>query len=71
VRIRLGAAGNRVGGVGAREKPANLIYDVDEHPPLPIALVLALQHVAVSVGWIFVVRPKGTICRVRFTGPAG
>ena len=43
-------------GAGARKKPANLIYDVEEHPPLPVALVLALQHVVIiSVGWIFVV----------------
>jgi len=41
---------------GERKKPANLIYEVDEQPPLPVALVLALQHVVViSVGWIFVV----------------
>ena len=39
-----------------RRKPANLIYDVDEVPPLSLRLVLALQHVLVtSVGWIFVV----------------
>ncbi len=39
-----------------RRKPANLIYDVDEVPPLSLRLVLALQHVFVtSVGWIFVV----------------
>src|ERR1700719_796054 len=41
---------------GLRRKPANLIYDVDEVPPLPIRLVLAMQHVLViSVGWIFIV----------------
>lgn len=39
-----------------RRKPANLIYDVDEVPPLSLRLVLAVQHVFVtSVGWIFVV----------------
>ncbi len=39
-----------------RRKPANLIYDVDEAPPLSLRLVLAVQHVLVtSVGWIFVV----------------
>jgi xanthine permease XanP len=39
-----------------RRKPANLIYDVDEVPPLSLRLVLAVQHVLVtSVGWIFVV----------------
>src|SRR5580700_590951 len=40
----------------ARVKPANLIYSVDEVPPIPLAIVLGLQHVFVmSVGWIFVV----------------
>ena len=40
----------------ARVKPANLIYSVDEVPPLPLTIVLGLQHVFVmSVGWIFVV----------------
>jgi NCS2 family nucleobase:cation symporter-2 len=40
----------------ARVKPANLIYSVDEHPPLSLSVVLGLQHVFVmSVGWIFVV----------------
>jgi xanthine permease XanP len=39
-----------------RVKPANLIYSVDEVPPLPLTIVLGLQHVFVmSVGWIFVV----------------
>jgi xanthine permease XanP len=39
-----------------RVKPANLIYSVDEVPPLPLTVVLGLQHVFVmSVGWIFVV----------------
>ena len=39
-----------------RVKPANLIYAVDEAPPLHITMVLALQHVFVmSSGWIFVV----------------
>src|ERR1700751_1844832 len=40
----------------ARVKPANLIYSVDEVPPLPLTIALGLQHVFVmSVGWIFVV----------------
>jgi xanthine permease XanP len=40
----------------ARVKPANLTYSVDETPPLPLTIVLGLQHVFVmSVGWIFVV----------------
>jgi hypothetical protein len=39
-----------------RVKPANLIYSVDEVPPLPLTIVMGLQHVFVmSVGWIFVV----------------
>lgn len=39
-----------------RRKPANLIYDVDEVPPLSQRIILALQHVfVISVGWIFVV----------------
>ncbi len=39
-----------------KRKPANLIYDVEDYPPLPVTLVLALQHVFVlSVGWIFAV----------------
>src|SRR5712692_3727977 len=39
-----------------RAKPANLIYSVDEDPPLPVTIVLAVQHVfVISVGWIFVV----------------
>jgi NCS2 family nucleobase:cation symporter-2 len=39
-----------------RVKPANLIYSVDEVPPLPLTVALGLQHVFVmSVGWIFVV----------------
>ena len=43
-------------GHSARVKPANLIYSVDEVPPLPLTIVLGLQHVFVmSVGWIFVV----------------
>ncbi|HET7891033.1 MAG TPA: solute carrier family 23 protein, partial [Candidatus Sulfotelmatobacter sp.] len=41
---------------GERRKPANLIYDVDEVPPLSQRIILALQHVfVISVGWIFVV----------------
>jgi xanthine permease XanP len=42
--------------VPCRVKPANLIYSVDEVPPLSLTLALGLQHVFVmSVGWIFVV----------------
>ena len=43
-------------GSDERAKPANLLYDVDETPPLFAMLVLAVQHVfVISVGWIFVV----------------
>jgi NCS2 family nucleobase:cation symporter-2 len=38
------------------KKPANLIYGVDDKPPLTTLLLLGLQHASVmSVGWIFVV----------------
>jgi NCS2 family nucleobase:cation symporter-2 len=38
------------------KKPANLIYGVDDKPPLGTLVLLGLQHVSVlSVGWIFVV----------------
>jgi NCS2 family nucleobase:cation symporter-2 len=56
MRTFLGAATGLVRDSDGRKKPTNLIYDVDEHPPLPVALILALQHVVVmAVGWIFVV----------------
>ena len=39
-----------------RKKPANLIYDVDEVPPVFTSLMLSAQHVFVMVkGWILVV----------------
>jgi NCS2 family nucleobase:cation symporter-2 len=39
-----------------RKKPANLVYDVDEAPPLFTSILLSVQHIFVlSVGWIFVV----------------
>jgi NCS2 family nucleobase:cation symporter-2 len=38
------------------KKPADLIYGVDDKPPLSTVLLLGLQHVSVmSVGWIIVV----------------
>ena len=38
-----------------RKKPANLIYDVDDIPPLAIQIPAAFQHMFVmSVGWIYV-----------------
>jgi xanthine permease XanP len=30
-------------------KPANLIYSVDDKPPIPVSLVLALQHVLIAI----------------------
>jgi xanthine permease XanP len=43
-------------GSEPRKRPARLMYDVDEHPPLGVALVIAIQHVLVlSVGWIYIV----------------
>jgi NCS2 family nucleobase:cation symporter-2 len=38
------------------KKPANLVYGVDDKPPLTISVLLGIQHVFVmTVGWIFVV----------------
>ena len=38
-----------------RKRPSTLAYDVDEVPPIPLTLALAIQHVlAMSVGWIYV-----------------
>jgi xanthine permease XanP len=38
------------------KKPSNLIYGVNDKPPLGTAVLLGLQHVfVISVGWIFVV----------------
>jgi xanthine permease XanP len=43
-------------GSEVRKRPARLLYDVDEHPPLGVTLVIAIQHVLVlSVGWIYIV----------------
>src|SRR5215467_2535 len=39
-----------------RKRPTALAYDVDEIPPFPLTLALAIQHVlAMSVGWIYVI----------------
>ncbi len=39
----------------ARKKPANLVYDVDEVPPLLVRLGVSLQHVfLMSFGWLYV-----------------
>jgi NCS2 family nucleobase:cation symporter-2 len=48
------------GGHGAagmvRKRPANLLYDVDETPPLLVSLGVSFQHVfLLSVGWLYVV----------------
>jgi NCS2 family nucleobase:cation symporter-2 len=49
-RNRLAASGPQ-----GRKKPANLIYDVDEVPPVSVQLGAAFQHLfAVSVGWVYV-----------------
>jgi xanthine permease XanP len=38
------------------KKPPNLIYGVDDKPPLPTAMLLGLQHVFVMTGgWVMVV----------------
>ena len=37
------------------KKPANLLYGVDEKPPLGTAVLLGMQHMfVISVGWVFV-----------------
>jgi xanthine permease XanP len=55
VRIALGRDHGEADGE-KRKKPANLVYDVDERPPLAVSVIMALQHVVVmAVGWIFVV----------------
>ena len=39
-----------------RKRPANLLYDVDETPPLLVSLGVSFQHVfLLSVGWLYVV----------------
>ena len=38
-----------------RKKPANLLYDVDEAPPLLVSLGVSVQHVfLMSIGWLYV-----------------
>jgi xanthine permease XanP len=40
----------------ARKKPASLLYDVDETPPLLMRLGVSIQHVfLMSVGWLYIV----------------
>jgi xanthine permease XanP len=44
------------------KKPANLIYGVDDKPPLTASLLLALQHVFVMTsGWVLVVVVVATV----------
>jgi len=39
-----------------RKKPASLIYDVDDIPPMAVQVAAAFQHLfVISVGWIYVV----------------
>lgn len=39
-----------------RKRPSNLLYDVDETPPLLVRLGVSFQHVfLLSVGWLYVV----------------
>ena len=48
--------------VPGRKKPANLIYDVDDAPPLSVQIAAAFQHLFVmSSGWIYVVMVVNTI----------
>jgi len=45
-----------------RKKPSNLLYDVDEVPPLLVQSGLALQHIfMMSVGWLYVSVIAGTV----------
>jgi NCS2 family nucleobase:cation symporter-2 len=39
-----------------RKKPANLLYDVDEAPPLLVRIGVSVQHIfLMSIGWLYVV----------------
>jgi hypothetical protein len=38
-----------------RKKPANLVYDVDDVPPLAVRLGVSLQHIfLMSRGWLYI-----------------
>ena len=40
----------------SRKRPPTLLYDVDETPPLLVALGVSVQHVfLMSVGWLYIV----------------
>ena len=41
---------------GSRKRPANLLYDVDDAPPLLVRLGISLQHIfLMSLGWLYIV----------------
>jgi xanthine permease XanP len=45
-----------LGSEDRRKRPANLLYDVDDVPPLGVQLGVSLQHIfLMSVGWLYVV----------------
>ena len=49
-------SGNNSGADIVRKRPSNLLYDVDETPPLLVRLGVSFQHVfLLSVGWLYVV----------------
>jgi len=45
-----------------RKKPASLIYDVDDIPPMAVQIAAAFQHLfVISVGWIYVLLVSNAI----------
>jgi len=41
---------------GSRKRPSNLLYDVDDAPPLLVRLGISLQHIfLMSLGWLYIV----------------
>lgn len=45
-----------------RKKPSNLLYDVDEVPPLAVRIGVSLQHIfLMSLGWLYVVVIVNTV----------
>ena len=55
-----------------RKKPANLVYDVGEVPPVFTCLMLSAQHVFVMVkGWILVVVFVTSVTGSVLSGPCG
>ena len=56
LHILLGANKPETDPIETPKRPPQLIYSIEELPPIADALVLGLQHVFVmSVGWVFVV----------------